>query len=622
MNKLNSYFVKKIDRRILIALVVLSGLFLTAGVAWAVGHDEICCSGPGSFHFELKDWQSPNDGADFNPGETITFRQKYNLEITGDLAAYVPKKNMRRTRYFRLIEGGTIYPLYSGVATLSDTSMTFISEKSVQVPLDIPLDRYKASTLRVYDHCNDNSQSNCPSNSWKETGRFAWWVNVDIVEEAEQLDCPSAVCGGWNDRQSEFPDWRFFNLCVNGCPGGDGYNFGDCWYDKAESCPNGCSGGQCQGAPPPPPPCDLCSAQEKKCYNDSKYQYCGDFNTDGCLEWSNPIACDSGETCSGGVCSGGTGPEKPAKPDGLQVTSNGCEGDKPKVDFKWNSSSGADYYTIDTADNNLTCPVAWKDVNGTSFTWSAASPINEMPLSELCGGTQDTTPQNNKNYWWKVNAINSAGHTSSGVKEFTTKQCVTESKGDFWTAIPRDSRVNVPAPFPYAIALTEGRGRLNNATSSPEMCPHPTEPACHGVCQVGRWVYDDVHDRSDYYNAAVGMLGSFPSYPASLLNQPTNVTFASLYFRMLTTAWYGNAEMFGTMYVPVNVEPGSSWNEAEVRAIAATFNCGVAETQAGCRAVGGHLIGYVSDSGNWYYADSAWRYYNKGCAPVDTTCPF
>ena len=176
---------------------------------------------------------------------------------------------------------------------------------------------------------------------------------------------------------------------------------------------------------------------------------------------------------------------------------------------------------------------------------------------------------------------------------------------DFWTTIPRDPRVNIPAPFPYAIGLTEGRGALSNATSEPKVCPHPTTPRCHGVLQIGMWAFEDVQNRK--YNEAVGMLGSFPVYPNDLYNLPTNVTVGSLYFRILATDYMG-------------VSLGDSWSESQVRTIAASFNCGPGSP--GCIAVGGYYLGTTSGGVDWYYADSAWNYYNRRCVPVDGACPF
>ncbi|MDD5739090.1 MAG: hypothetical protein PHY72_04205, partial [Candidatus Pacebacteria bacterium] len=67
-----------------------------------------------------------------------------------------------------------------------------------------------------------------------------------------------------------------------------------------------CSAGQCVSANPAPPTCtNECSTSgAKQCSGSGKYQLCGNYDTDSCLEWSTAYSCPSGQACSGsGVCS-------------------------------------------------------------------------------------------------------------------------------------------------------------------------------------------------------------------------------------------------------------------------------------------------------------------------------
>ncbi len=44
---------------------------------------------------------------------------------------------------------------------------------------------------------------------------------------------------------------------------------------------------------------------DRMCQNigsDAGYRVCGDWDSDSCLEWGNPIPCDAGQSCSDGVC--------------------------------------------------------------------------------------------------------------------------------------------------------------------------------------------------------------------------------------------------------------------------------------------------------------------------------
>lgn len=69
---------------------------------------------------------------------------------------------------------------------------------------------------------------------------------------------------------------------------------------KSVSCPSGyvCSNGACVV------PCtDECSSSGlKQCYDSSSYRICGNYDNDACLEWSSPVSCSSGYTCSNGAC--------------------------------------------------------------------------------------------------------------------------------------------------------------------------------------------------------------------------------------------------------------------------------------------------------------------------------
>ncbi|OGY21385.1 MAG: hypothetical protein A2113_04330 [Candidatus Woykebacteria bacterium GWA1_44_8] len=61
----------------------------------------------------------------------------------------------------------------------------------------------------------------------------------------------------------------------------------------------------------PPQPCsnECPSSVAKQCTDGTHYQTCGDYNSDGCLEWSSTASCPSDQACSGGVCSTSGGGE-------------------------------------------------------------------------------------------------------------------------------------------------------------------------------------------------------------------------------------------------------------------------------------------------------------------------
>ena len=73
-------------------------------------------------------------------------------------------------------------------------------------------------------------------------------------------------------------------------------------WGAAGPCPTGqvCSGGNCSGGG-----CqDKCTAGQRRC-NVKAVQVCEKSGATGCLDWSAPMTCPAGQSCSGGRCSGG-----------------------------------------------------------------------------------------------------------------------------------------------------------------------------------------------------------------------------------------------------------------------------------------------------------------------------
>ena len=90
---------------------------------------------------------------------------------------------------------------------------------------------------------------------------------------------------------------------------GDYDSDGDLEWSESYSCFLGqyCSLGKCYdpNINPAPPSCTSeCTTGAKKCSGANTYQLCGNYDSDSCLEWSTSYSCPSGQACSGsGVCS-------------------------------------------------------------------------------------------------------------------------------------------------------------------------------------------------------------------------------------------------------------------------------------------------------------------------------
>lgn len=79
------------------------------------------------------------------------------------------------------------------------------------------------------------------------------------------------------------------------------YNEDGCLeWGTAQDCDGGlvCSGGNCAMS------CDNeCVIQdERKCLPGNAWTQCRDYNEDGCLEWGTPVYCEAYEACDGGAC--------------------------------------------------------------------------------------------------------------------------------------------------------------------------------------------------------------------------------------------------------------------------------------------------------------------------------
>jgi hypothetical protein len=138
-----------------------------------------------------------------------------------------------------------------------------------------------------------------------------------VCKPAQEADVPRDS-GGKDLYQSDpgFTRDAFEGVCVPSCSGkecGDDGCGGSCG-----SCPSGtsCEGYQCK------PTCtDDCSPLGKKeCISSTSFRTCGNYDSDPCLEWSEPSNCASGSTCWNGTCA--------CAPDctGKECGADGCGG--------------------------------------------------------------------------------------------------------------------------------------------------------------------------------------------------------------------------------------------------------------------------------------------------------
>ncbi len=120
--------------------------------------------------------------------------------------------------------------------------------------------------------------------------------------------CGAPACAGTDTSCGTFEPCMNCNS-YDGCSGDYYYDWfcvgGDtCSSDNGQCTPACCSGecvgGICQSLPPCTNDCSPLGSTQ--CSGSSSYQTCGDYDADSCLEWSSAISCPSGQECSGGSC--------------------------------------------------------------------------------------------------------------------------------------------------------------------------------------------------------------------------------------------------------------------------------------------------------------------------------
>ncbi|MBW2455121.1 MAG: hypothetical protein JRI68_11455 [Deltaproteobacteria bacterium] len=109
--------------------------------------------------------------------------------------------------------------------------------------------------------------------------------------------------------------------------------------DPGESCVDGnCTGG-CE---------DDCPTGGVVACDGDGYRDCGDHDSDICLEWSDLTSCPNGETCSNGACSGTCSDE-------CVEGEMACEGDGFKTCGEFDSDSCRDWSPIEPCADGEMC---------------------------------------------------------------------------------------------------------------------------------------------------------------------------------------------------------------------------------------------------------------------------
>ena len=119
----------------------------------------------------------------------------------------------------------------------------------------------------------------------------------DTVKVVE--DCGMYSCGDFSNNYCENNNVYRNKVCTNvGCSNGACFSVPVTQQELVQTCSSNeiCQNGACVSS------CtNQCKYNERKCSGNG-IQICGDYNNDGCYEWSLVSPCGFSQTCNGGYC--------------------------------------------------------------------------------------------------------------------------------------------------------------------------------------------------------------------------------------------------------------------------------------------------------------------------------
>ena len=93
---------------------------------------------------------------------------------------------------------------------------------------------------------------------------------------------------------------------------------------------------------------DECGAGSAEC-SENGVRSCGDFNGDGCTEWSAVTECSAGQSCESGVCGGG------ACTDACTLNTTECSGDGVRTCGDSDSDGCTEWSAVTSCTDTQTC---------------------------------------------------------------------------------------------------------------------------------------------------------------------------------------------------------------------------------------------------------------------------
>ena len=198
----------------------------------------------------------------------------------------------------------------------------------------------QSCTPSCTNECSYQGQTTCQDSGSNKT--CGYYDSDSCLEWSSSQSCGTDGCTGTTYRDyhcsggtCSYSDQTCSTQCFycgdNICNSSCGENTSNCSQDCGQDCSNECS-----------------YSGQRRCYNSTSNQTCGDYDSDSCLEWSNPDSCQGSTGCGYGKC------DNDERPDWR------CSGGYCEYDCDYSSSCDYDDNDYKRCYNN---DVYWYDSN-------------------------------------------------------------------------------------------------------------------------------------------------------------------------------------------------------------------------------------------------------------------
>ena len=316
-----------------------------------------------------------------------------------------------------------------------------------------------------------------------QTQRFTLTLTINPNAPAQTFEVGVSMTGDLSSTARPVYEvtinWEPDNGCENACT----LNSKRCYSTGYQTCVTGSSGCTVWGSTTSCPSGQTCTGSgvcSTTCTNDcpsttsrqcsgSQYQTCGDSDGDGCREWSSPMSCPSGQTCTGsGVCS--------------TTCTNACT-------LNARQCSGTGYQTCVTGSSGCTVwgsVTTCADTNDCTTDSCSVGTCTHTAISNCCNSapqcndnnacTTDSCSSNQCAHATITSCTNNDGCCASGCTSINDNNCVQCTTANQATACD-DNNLCTTDTCPSNSCLHSNLADMTNCSNGAGRC-------CAGFCDT------------------------------------------------------------------------------------------------------------------------------------------